>query len=127
MNKLISFFKAITQLLRIAILGLLLVVSTIEVHGYYVPVLGIILLWYAGKAFMGKSKGLRVWYNIDVMMATILYGTLDRTISGITGDNLKLGKPHWKLIGYVIDTLAKLCGDKPNHCIRASNSEKNKK
>lgn len=72
-------------------------------------------------AFLGNSYALHQWYWFDVGIASLVYGTRYRTISGITGE-MAVKNPHskmWELKALIIDKLAMLVGDKPRHCYRA--------
>ncbi len=56
----------------------------------------------------------------DVMIASKIYGTQYRTISGIVGQKtFESNKKHWVIMSKTIDKLAEMCGDSEKHCIRA--------
>lgn len=65
----------------------------------------------------GKNIPFRVWYLIDVMICTVAHDTDMRSISGWTGQHMA-NKKRYALQAKVIDYLAVLVGDKPNHCYR---------
>ena len=84
------------------------------------PILGLFYLVCAIGAFLGNRYALRQWYVIDVAIASIIYGTHWRTISGYTGEMAYKHKTKdWQTQEKVIDWLAIKCGDKPKHCYRA--------
>ncbi|MDO6489288.1 hypothetical protein Q4503_16455 [Colwellia sp. 6_MG-2023] len=59
----------------------------------------------------------RIWYLLDVLVCTIAHNTNMRTISGFTGQYITKHKRFY-YSAKVIDWLAELFGDKPEHCKR---------
>jgi len=70
-----------------------------------------------------KLRGALMMYQADVAIATIVYGTQQRTLSGICGKNKKAGVGHYRVIANFINRLASLVGDGPLHCERADDWE----
>ena len=70
-----------------------------------------------GVLFLVINK--RVGFNIllvtDRALATWIFGTRDRTISGVSGERAYDGRKGYKLIAGLIDWLAVLFGDAPDH------------
>lgn len=60
----------------------------------------------------------RIWYLIDVLICTVAHNTNMRTVSGWTGQHMQ-NKKRYQHQAAVIDFIARLVGDKPNHCARA--------
>lgn len=111
-----KYLIAIKQLFKVALLG----------FGLLLPPLGWVFAYYALVAFVNKTKenrGVKVWFNLDRVIASMLYNTKDRTISGITGERAAKGVLGWRVIAKVINFLAKICGDGENHCDRAFTKE----
>ncbi|GLX86383.1 hypothetical protein tloyanaT_26360 [Thalassotalea loyana] len=69
-------------------------------------------------AFNRSTHIKRSWLALDIFIATLAHGTLRRTISGLTGERMHKQKRYYYQ-ALVIDFLAKLVGDGPNHCYRA--------
>lgn len=89
------------------------------------PIIGMFYLVCAIRAFQGNQYALRQWYVVDVAIATMVYGTHWRTISGLTGERAhKTDSLYWKRQAQFIDWLASLVGDGPNHCYRTYMWEK---
>lgn len=81
--------------------------------------LPIFLVLLITAPFIGRSNTvLNVWIWFDRLVATVVHFTWKRTISGLTGQYMTK-KLRYKYQAKVIDFLAKLCGDTPNHCERA--------
>ena len=69
--------------------------------------------------FMNKNNlPFRIWYLIDLLTCTVAHDTSMRTISGWTGQHMATKKRYYYQ-AKVIDWLAELFGDKPEHCLRA--------
>jgi hypothetical protein len=60
----------------------------------------------------------RIWLLLDLLICTIAHNTDMRTVSGWTGQHMKT-KPRYQRQAKVIDLLAELVGNGPNHCFRA--------
>lgn len=60
----------------------------------------------------------RLWLLIDLLVCTVAHNTDMRTVSGWTGQHMKT-KKRYAYQAKVIDWLAELVGDGPNHCERA--------
>ena len=111
MGKFISYSKAIFHTLKIGILWLALVVQ---------GVFGILLFgYYAIAAILGSKKGAKVWYQLDVLVATIIFNTELRTVSGITGERLIHKGSYWVLIAKFVDIIMYVFDKQWDHCKRA--------
>lgn len=62
-------------------------------------------------------------YQADVAMATMIYSTEQRSLSGICGAYSKAGKRHYRVIANFVDKLAIFFGDAPKHCERSDEWE----
>lgn len=83
-----------------------------------VDFVGVYYVACAFFALFGNTYALNQWYTVDVLAATLIHGTRERTISGITGQYMD-SKKRYYYQAKVIDWLAELFGDEPNHCHRA--------
>ena len=66
-----------------------------------------------------------VWYSIDVTICSIAHGTVNRTISGWTGEHATKSK-RYMYQAKLIDYFAFVFGDGWSHCERAYIWEKSK-
>lgn len=89
---------------------------------FLVNPIGWVFLLFGLGCFFRIPYCLTVWYNIDVALCGFCHNTKLRTISGWTGQHLH--QPRYKVQAKVIDFLAELCGDQPNHCTRVYHQEK---
>lgn len=94
-------------LLAYVLLGLSLILSPL---GWFFLLTGV-------GCFLRNKYCFKVWYQVDVLLCTMAHGTKLRTISGWSGQHAYLKRYLYQR--RVIDFLAKLCGDGPNHCQRA--------
>lgn len=91
--------------------------------GYFVLGLLVGVFFAPMLPFMKKGNmPFRVWYLIDVLVCTVAHNTDGRTLSGWTGQHMSSNR-RYKYQAVVIDGLARLFGDDPNHCWRAYVSE----
>lgn len=73
-------------------------------------------------AILGNQYCMRQWMALDILACTTIHNTQRRTISGYTGERLHLRR--YRIQARVVDFLAMLFGDEPNHCERAYQWEK---
>jgi len=66
----------------------------------------------------GDNLPFRIWFIIDLLICTIAHNTDMRTVSGWTGQHMH-NKKRYYYQAKVIDWLAEVAGDGPNHCYRA--------
>ena len=66
-----------------------------------------------------RSISIGILLAVDRGVATWIFHTRDRTISGICGGRAKGNRKGYVLMAKMIDRLAELCGDEPDHCYRA--------
>lgn len=66
----------------------------------------------------GNNMPFRIWFLLDLLICTVAHNTNMRTVSGWTGQHMQQKKRYYYQ-AKVIDGLAKLFGDSPNHCARA--------
>ena len=62
------------------------------------------------------------WLALDILACTTIHNTQRRTISGFTGQHLHINR--YALQAKFIDSLAIMCGDSKNHCLRSYEWEK---
>lgn len=108
-NKVASFFRAVWQLALYLTVGLAFTPVILSTATLITTYRWAYLLW--------------LWF--DRIVCTIVHFTWKRTISGLTGERA-LTMARYRYQAIVIDWLAELVGDKPNHCYRAYLWEKRK-
>lgn len=84
-----------------------------------IPTLALLLIGlFLWLTKVDKLRGARLMYNADICIATMIYGTAQRTLSGICGEGKLKGKGHYRVIANFIDMLF---GE--NHCVDAHHWE----
>lgn len=78
--------------------------------GYFCLLMGLF-------ALLRNRYALIVWISLDYMACAVCHGVLLRTISSWTGQHMNQSK-RYRYQAYLIDWLAELFGDLPNHCER---------
>lgn len=107
------YLIATWKLLCILVLGFCILFSGLVLY----------LIYAAVKAAMGDKRSLATWHGLDVFIASIMYRTRYRSISSIVGGKALQREKGYIVTQTVIDWLAGLFGDGPNHCYRAYHYE----